>query len=445
MNPLKHCLTLLALACAGYAQAQALAPAPDCGARAEAVLAALDGGHYDQARADFDARMLQGLSGEQLAQVWKSLPLQAGERRSRGELQTRVEGESSVAVIPLEHAKAWLELQIHCSADGKVAGLWVRPGRAPAPPDTEASASPDWSERAIEIDGGGPKLPGTLTLPAAKLVAGVVLVHGSGPHDRDQTIGPNRVFRDLAHGLARQGIAVLRYDKRTQVAPAGFVNAAFTVREEVTDDAVAAIKLLRAQPELQDQPVYVLGHSLGALLAPRIAEQAGADGLVMLAAPARPLHELIPRQVNYLINLDGTVSDEEKAAEAQTTADIAKVRALTEADAKDPTPILGLPPAYWLDLHAYQHLAQARALGKPILLLQGEADYQVTMNEDFQIWQHRLRDAPQYVGKSYPGLNHLFMPAGTPPGPDDYQKAGHVDAAVIADIGEWLKDTSRVP
>ena len=127
------------------------------------------------------------------------------------------------------------------------------------------------------------------------------------------------------------------------------------------------------------------------------------------------------------------------------SAPIAKVRALTEADAKDPAPILGLPPAYWLDLHAYQHLAQARALGKPILLLQGEADYQVTMNEDFQIWQHRLRDAPQYVGKSYPGLNHLFMPAGAPPGPDDYQKAGHVDAAVIADIGEWLKDTARVP
>ena len=142
--------------------------------------------------------------------------------------------------------------------------------------------------------------------------------------------------------------------------------------------------------------------------------------------------ELIPRQVNYLINLDGSVSDEEKAAEAQTMAAIAKVRALTEADAKDPTPILGLPPAYWLDLHAYQHLAQARALGKPILLLQGEADYQVTMNEDFQIWQHRLRDLPHYAGKSYPGLSHQFMPAGTPPGPDDYHKAGHVDAAVIA-------------
>lgn len=444
MRMLSTCLALTTLLCAGHAQAQAISAAPDCGARAEAVLAALDSGSYDQARADFDARMLQGLSSESLSKVWESLPLQAGERRARGELRARSEGGGAVAIIPLEHAKAWLELQVHCSADGKVSGLWVRPGSAPPAKETAASASPDWSERAIEIGGGGPKLPGTLTLPTQPVVAGVVLVHGSGPHDRDQTIGPNRVFRDLAHGLARQGIAVLRYDKRTQVAPAGFVNAAFTVREEVTEDAVAAIKLLRAQPELQDRRVYVLGHSLGALLAPRIAVDADADGVVMLAAPARPLHELIPRQVNYLINLDGTVSDEEKNAETETAAAIAKVRALTTSDASNPTPILGLPAAYWLDLHAYQHLAQARALEKPILLLQGEADYQVTMNEDFQIWQHRLRGAKQYEGKSYPGLNHLFMPAGTPPGPDDYQKAGHVDAGVIEDIGRWLRDTARL-
>ena len=444
MRILPSCLALTALLCGGHAQAQATARAPDCGARAEAVLAALDGGQYDQARVDFDARMLAGLGADSLAQVWKSLPLQAGERRSRGELQTRSEGGSAVAVIPLEHAKAWLELQVHCSADGKVSGLWVRPGRAPSPKETAASASPDWSERAIEIDGGGPKLPGTLSLPTQTVVAGVVLVHGSGPHDRDQTIGPNRVFRDLAHGLAREGIAVLRYDKRTLVAPAGFVNATFTTREEVTDDAVAAVELLRAQPELADRRVYVLGHSLGALLAPRIAAQAKADGMIMLAAPARPLHELIPRQVNYLINLDGAVSDEEKKAEAETSAAIAQVRDLTKADASNPTPILGLPAAYWLDLHAYQHFAQARALEKPILLLQGEADYQVTMNEDFQTWQHQLRGAKQYVGKSHPGLNHLFMPAGTPPGPDDYQKAGHVDAGVIEDIGNWLRDTARL-
>jgi len=75
----------------------------------------------------------------------------------------------------------------------------------------------------------------------------VVLVHGSGPQDRDETIGPNKPFRDLAWGLASQGIAVLRYDKRTKVHGAMMAGAVeqFTVKEETIDDALAAVALLR--------------------------------------------------------------------------------------------------------------------------------------------------------------------------------------------------------
>lgn len=437
MNPLKHCLTLLALACAGYAQAQALAPAPDCGARAEAVLAALDGGNFDQARADFDARMLQGLSGEQLAQVWKSLPLQAGERRSRGELQTRVEGESSVAVIPLEHAKAWLELQIHCSADGKVAGLWVRPGRAPAPPDTEASASPDWSERAIEIDGGGPKLPGTLTLPTGKLVAGVVLVHGSGPHDRDQTIGPNRVFRDLAHGLARQGIAVLRYDKRTKVYGEQIAAmTVFTTKEETVDDAALAADVLRQTPNIDPQRVFVLGHSLGGYLAPRIAQaNANLAGLIIVAGLTRPLEDTMLEQYQYIASVDKNAVPAEvlTALPAQVQA----IKDLQPGDESKP-PILGAPTAYWLDLKDYRPTEVAKAVTKPMFILQGERDYQVTM-VDFKNWQTALAGRSDVQFKSYADLNHLLLSGRGPSTPQEYQQAGSVATAVIDDIAAWVK------
>src|SRR5206468_3319025 len=110
---------------------------------------------------------------------------------------------------------------------------------------------------------------------------GVVLVHGSGAGDRDETMAPpsapSKPFRDLAWGLAQQGIVVLRYDKRARVQPAWYAGKNFTVYDEAIDDALSALTLLRQQPEVDGRHTYQLGHSLGAMLAPRIGK---ADGKV---------------------------------------------------------------------------------------------------------------------------------------------------------------------
>ena len=125
------------------------------------------------------------------------------------------------------------------------------------------------TERAVAV-GAAPGLPGTLTLPAGTArVPAVVLVHGSGPHDRDETVGVNKPFLDLAEGLAAQGIAVLRYEKRTRVAPLSFIGRRFTVNDEVVDDAVAAVQLLRTEPGIDPARIVVVGHSLGAVRASR--------------------------------------------------------------------------------------------------------------------------------------------------------------------------------
>ena len=130
-----------------------------------------------------------------------------------------------------------------------------------------------------------------------------ILVQGSGPQDRDETFGPNAPFRDLAWGLASDGIAVLRYDKRTHAY--GTQMAAdpnITVREETTDDAVRAVDLLRSTPLVDPARVFLVGHSLGAYLAPRIAAQAAGrlDGIAMLEAPSTALPQLIVMQEEYL-------------------------------------------------------------------------------------------------------------------------------------------------
>jgi alpha-beta hydrolase superfamily lysophospholipase len=434
--------TSIRVACA--ALAFTLGPAPAhaadaesvCATRTAAILAALDAGDYDQARVDFDERMSAGLGAEQLRGIWESLPAQVGKRLSTGDSRSQPVDDGEAVVIPLQYEKAWLELQVGCAADGSVRGLYIRPGAAPAAAGPESSEH--WSERELAVASAGLSLPGTLTLPKGTARAGVVLVHGSGPNDRDETIGPNKVFRDLAHGLAEQGIAVLRYEKRSKAHPASFAGKAFTVDEEVVDDAVAALALLGAQPELAGKPVFVVGHSLGALLAPRIAARADVAGVVMLAAPARPLTEMMPQQMNYIFNLDGGIDDDERKQLDAIQAQIARIDKLSDADHADLAPLLGAPASYWLDLRRYDAFAQARALGKPILLLQGEGDYQVTMNDDFLQWQKQMQSEDDFTARSFGGLSHLFMPAGNPPAPSDYEKPGHVDPTVIKELALWI-------
>ncbi|GMU43457.1 MAG: alpha/beta fold hydrolase [Xanthomonadales bacterium PRO6] len=413
--------------------------AADCPTRATAVLQALDAGDWERAGSGFDGRMREALPADKLQAVWESLPAQVGKRLAQGEPRVAPAGGGERVTIPLQHEKAWLDLLISCAADGQVQGLFVRPGKAPAEPPAAPPADAPWRERELRVASAGLELPATLSVPRGQVHAGVVLVHGSGAHDRDETIGPNKPFRDLAHGLASHGIAALRYEKRSHAHPQSFVGKAYTVKEEVVDDAVAAIALLRTQPELAGKPVFVIGHSLGAMLAPRIATEAKADGMVLMAAPARSLTEMIPQQVRYIVGLDGQIDAAEQAHLDQILAGIAKVQAALAAPAsEDSTPILGAPASYWRDLHHAQPFLVARAAPMPMLVLQGERDYQVTMKEDFQAWHMRMRGREGYSERSFATLGHLFTPASEKPGPADYEVAATMDAEVIATIVDWM-------
>lgn len=296
-------------------------------------------------------------------------------------------------------------------------------------------------ERDTAVVTGKIRLPATLTFPSgAGRSPGVVLVHGSGPNDRDETVGANKPFRDLAHGLAERGIVVLRYDKRSKVAPLSFMGRTFTVDEEVVDDALSAAALLRSLPEVDSSRVVVLGHSLGGLLAPRIGERDSAlAGLVILAGATRPLTDMMEEQIAYMRGLPGAdTAAIDKAVEGLAPT-IAAVRALTPADSGSPTLLLGAPAAYWLDLAAYRPVYVAARLRMPILILQGGRDYQVTM-VDFETWRDGLAGNTSVEFREYPSLNHLFIAGTGEPNPAEYSVGGTVDPQVISDIATWIQD-----
>lgn len=295
-------------------------------------------------------------------------------------------------------------------------------------------------EREVSI-GAAPGLPGILTLPAEPgPVPAVVLVHGSGPNDRDETVGANKPFRDLAAGLSAAGIAVLRYDKRTRVAPLGFIGRAFTVDDEVIDDALAAVALLRTEPRVDGARIVVVGHSLGAMLAPRIASRdPRLAGIVLMAgATRRSLPDMITAQFAYLASLPGAdtaaIAKQRQALEVPMAA----VRALTPADAASTTPIAGAPPSYWLDLAQYDIVKTTQALTLPILVLQGGRDYQVRP-ADVTEWERAVGPHPGLEVKRYPSLNHLFIAGEGTPSPAEYGRPGAVDRGVIEDLARWVK------
>ena len=283
-------------------------------------------------------------------------------------------------------------------------------------------------------------LPGTLSMPVGKGdFPAVVLVHGSGPNDRDESLLASKPFHDLAWGLASQGIAVLRYDKRTRVHPAKTVKIKrFTVKDETTDDALAAVALLRQTPGVDPKRIFVLGHSLGAMLVPRVgAADPRIRGLVIMAGPTTALEDEMPRQYEYLFSLDGKLDDDERKMIDKAKSDQARIKQLTAADIDSQELLQGVPASYWLDLRGYDPVGTARKLKMPILVLQGERDYNVTM-ASFRDWQ-KLAGGKTVALKSYPKLDHLFLEGEGHSTDAQYAVPRNIPKYVIDEIAAFVK------
>lgn len=391
----------------------------------------------------FSAKMQGALSLERfraiLAQVVDALGPNA-----RSETISVASQGADVVRIGLRGERGAFHLQLAFKRDsGDLEGLLFTPASAkepdPAPPPYADGARYHEVTLALTAPGRAP-LPATLTLPNVSTpVPAVVLVHGSGPQDRDETVGANRPFRDLALGLATRGIAVLRYEKRTFGANVSSLSdaAKITIDEETTDDAVAACQLLLNTQAIDPKRVFVVGHSQGGMLAPRIAaREPRVRGLVLLAAPARPIEDLMLEQQRYLARFEPAAL----GALPEMEREVARVKAAELARQKPQTIVLGAPVSWWLSLRGYSPVDALVQLGKPSLILQGARDFQVT-SSDLALWSAAVSGKPWATVRELPELNHLFESGTGASTPAEYQHPSHVDADVVTAIAEWISAT----
>ena len=308
-------------------------------------------------------------------------------------------------------------------------------------------------EEKIVVGEGTPyPLNGCLTLPenTEGPVPAVVFVHGSGSSNMDEKVGKLTPFRDLAHGLAAHGIASLRYDKRSYAHALKLLrdkSLTVTVKEETIEDAILATELLRKDSRIDPEKVFIIGHSMGGMLAPRIdAEGGNYRGLILLAGTPRPLEDV-------LIEQNGAVLDEMKGLLRRLVEkQIRKLNAtfeglyeMSDEEAKKKKLGGGVTLYYFKEMGQHPVESYLKNLTKPILVMQGARDFQVRADTDFRLYKEILAEHPGAAFVLYEDLSHAFVPSvygSITKAKQEYAVEQHIGDNVIADIAQWISQVS---
>lgn len=366
------------------------------------------------------------ITPQALKGVFPTLEMQMGKLKKRGEWrQEKVMGllESRCR---MDFERTPLDFVVMTNDKGELISLTFQPAKEETPAPSKEAGS-EYMEVELEIENGNVVLPATLTMPEEWLTserkfAAVVFIHGSGPNDRDETLGPNKFFADLADSLTRHGIATLRYDKRTFVYKERTTEVSggkLDYDTEITDDALAAIRLLATQNGIDAKRIYILGHSLGGRLVPRIAEKANGQlaGAIAVAAPARPFETILMEQLQYVTSVQG-----QKETDAKKQYD----------------QIMGsLPKEYIAFDHKYDPFKASKATTLPMLFIGGGNDYQVT-DKDMTLWKEKLQGRQKVEFWWGESLDHLMRPLTGKAVPADYLRKVPIAQPFVEKVAAFI-------
>ena len=329
-----------------------------------------------------------------------------------------------------EFEKMKLDIKITFNEENKIIGFFFVPHKEFKKENSLG--------KELNIKSNNLELKGTLLTPENdRLKKLVIFIHGSGPNDRDETIFENKPFKDIAESLYKRGIASYRFDKKTFSNPESF-NDNSTIDEEVTIDIINIINYFKNDNQFSNYEIIILGHSLGAYLTPRIINKSNkVSKAIMLAGNARSLDKLIIEQYNYLYELNSTEDLKSELGKLKNQISFLHSKKFNFNTSKENLP-LNLSANYWQSILDYNPLKEVKKVKIPMLILQGERDYQVTI-KDFELWKKSLDNNKKVTFISYPKLNHLFITGDKKSEPKEYMIKGIVDEMVINDIFNFIQ------
>ena len=307
-------------------------------------------------------------------------------------------------------------------------------------------------------------LAGTLTLPNGKgPFPGIVLIAGTGHNSRDEDVLGHKVFLVLADALTRNGIAVLRYDKRGVGGSTGDYDAATTA--DFTSDAEAAVAWLKTQSQIDATRIGVLGHSEGGIIAPAVAAaDKSVAFVIMIAGPCIRGDKLFVLQSAMTAKAYGAPDDyiarrrvfdqqlydaiilapSESAALDRAKAKVAQGVAdkLVDANEAETLPKDDTSPweRYFL---AYDPAPTLARLKLPVLVLNGSLDVQVPAKENLSAAREAMKKNSKATVIELPGMNHLLQDAKTG-APNEYNDIEEtMSPAALKIITDWLNTNVR--
>lgn len=319
----------------------------------------------------------------------------------------------------------------------------------------------------------GITLAGTLTLPRTPGPhPAALLISGSGPQDRDETLLGHKPFLVLADHLTRRGIAVLRVDDRGVGASEGDFAAADS--RDFASDAEAGVRFLAGRPEVDAGAVGLIGHSEGGLVAPMVAaESDDVSWIVLLAGPGIPGDSILYLQGALIARASGAPEEAVRANAAtqrkmfsvlEATPDDSVARGRLEAllaETLETSPGAAAMTPEQRRATAVQQARQVatpwfrfflshdprpvlRRVDVPVLALNGQLDLQVPPRENLAAIAGALREGgnTRVTAHELPGLNHLFQTATTG-APQEYARIEEtMSPAVLELVADWILGTT---